>query len=90
MNRVTRFILGPLLILGGLWFIAMPFAFATMRFGGRETEPPWAAYLGEVFRGGVSLFSMGFILLIVGLFVAAPHNRPSSQGRDQKGVTDDL
>jgi hypothetical protein len=79
MDRVTRFILGPLLIFGGLWFIAMPFAFATMRFGGRETEPSWAEYFGEVFRGGVSSFSVGLILLFVGLFVAAPHNRPPSQ-----------
>ncbi len=84
MDRVTRFILGPLLIFGGLWFIAIPFAFAAMRFGGRETEPTWAEYPGEVFRGGVSSFSLGLILLIVGLFVAAPHNRPPSQGRGIK------
>jgi hypothetical protein len=81
MDRVTRLIFGPLLILGGLWFIAMPFAFATMRFGGRETEPTWAEYLGEVFRGGVSSFSVGLILLVVGLFVAAPHKRLPGQGR---------
>jgi hypothetical protein len=75
MDRVTRFVLGPSLMLGGLWFIAMPFAFATLRFGGRETEPPWTEYLGEVFRGGVSSFSTGLILLAAGPFVAAPRNR---------------
>jgi hypothetical protein len=61
MDRITRFIVGPFLILGGLWFIAMPFAFATMRFGGRETEPAWGEFLGEVFRGGVSSFTKGLI-----------------------------
>lgn len=84
MDRIIRFILGPLLILGGLWFIAMPFGFAWMRFGGREVPPPWGEYLGEVFRGGVSSIAVGLILVIAGLFAAAPHKSPPGQGTGAK------
>jgi hypothetical protein len=84
MDRIIRFILGPLLILGGLWFIAMPFGFATMRFGDRVSPPPWGEYLGEVFRGGASSIAVGLILVIAGLLVAAPHKRPPGQGTGTK------
>jgi hypothetical protein len=79
MDRITRFILGPLLILGGLWFIALPFAFATMRFGDRLSPPPCAEYLTEVFRGGILAFAIGLILVTGGLFAAGPHKSPPGQ-----------
>ena len=84
MDRIIRFILAPLLILGGLWFIAMPFGFATMRFGGRESPPPWGEYLGEVFRGGVSSIAVGLILVIAGLFAATPHKSQPGPGTATK------
>jgi hypothetical protein len=80
MDRIIGFILAPLLILGGLWFIAMPFAFATMRFGDRMSPPPWGEYLSEVFSGGISSVAIGLILVIGGLFVAGPHKSPRGQG----------
>jgi len=36
---MIRFILGPLRILGGLWFSALPFAFATLSDGDRDAPP---------------------------------------------------
>jgi hypothetical protein len=81
MERIIRFILGPLLILCGLLFIAMPFGFATMVIGDRDAPPPTRGeYLSAVFRGGVSSFAIGFALLIGGLIVAAPHERPPDRG----------
>ena len=80
MDRITRFILGPLLFLGGLWFIAMPFAFVTMRFGDRVSPPTWGEYLGELISGGASSFALGLILVIGGLFVAAPSKSPPGHG----------
>jgi hypothetical protein len=84
MDRIIRFIQGPLLILGGLWFIAMPFGFATMRFGDRVSPPPWGEYLGEVFRGGASSIAIGLILVIGGLFTTAPHESSPGQGMGTK------
>jgi hypothetical protein len=77
MEKITRFVLAPLLLLGGLWFIAMPFGFATMAFDRREQPPTWAEYLGEVYRGGVTSLSWGLVLIIGGLLLVAPSKRPT-------------
>jgi hypothetical protein len=84
MNRITRFVLAPLLILGGLWFIALPFGFVSMAFGGRETPPTWGEYLAEVWRGGVTSISWGLILVVGGLLLAAPDQRPPHPGKENK------
>jgi hypothetical protein len=83
MARVIRFILGPLFVLGGLWFMAMPFAFATMSFGDREAPPTWAEYLGEVFRGGADALGIGLVLFIVGLYLAGSGGKPD-EGSEEK------
>ena len=84
MERITRFILGPLLILGGLWFIALPFAFVTMAFGGRDAPPGWGEYLGKVFTDGVSSISMGLILVIGGIYLAATRRASPDPGDGTK------
>ena len=80
MARITRFVLGPLLFLGGLWFIALPFAFATLSFGGRDAPPGWGEYLGKVFTGGVSSMSIGLIMVIGGIYLASTRGSSSDQG----------
>ena len=76
MERITRFILGPVFVLGGLWFVAMPFAFASMSFGDRVSPPTWDDYLGEVFRVGVSSLGMGLLLVVGGLYLAVSRDKP--------------
>ncbi len=84
MERMTRFILGPLLILGGLWFIAMAFAFATLSEGGRETPMSWREYLGEVFTTGIEPISFGLVAVIAGIYLAATRDSPADQGAGAK------
>lgn len=79
MEAITRFVLGPLLVLGGLWFIALPFAFAAMIGGDRDVPPGWGEYLGHVYTGGVSSISMGLILIIGGTCLAATRDSSPDQ-----------
>ncbi|GAC1449929.1 MAG: hypothetical protein NVSMB9_34070 [Isosphaeraceae bacterium] len=86
MERFTRFVLGPLSILCGLWFIALPFAFARMAFGGREAPPGWGEFLQEVFRGGVSSISLGLLMVLGGAYLAATR-ASSDEPREGPGRT---
>lgn len=81
MERITRFVLAPLLILGGLWFIAIPFAFATMRDGDPDAPQGWREYLGEVFTAGVSSLAIGLVLIAGGFYLAATRG-PRPDRRD--------
>jgi hypothetical protein len=65
---VTRIILAPCAILGGLGFILLPFAFATMQ----DPDKPlsWSEYLGVVFRGGIESFVIAAALFTFGVVIA--------------------
>ena len=66
---LTRIIVAPAAILAGLWFILMPFAFATMQ----DPDKPlsWSEYLGVVFRGdGLDCFVIAGGLIAFGVVVA--------------------
>jgi hypothetical protein len=80
MEKLARFILAPLLILVGLWFVAMPFALASMVFGGREQPPTLGEYLAVVFQKGAKPLSWGLLLVISGLLLAAPSKRSPIPG----------
>jgi hypothetical protein len=78
-ERVTRFVLGPLFVLGGLWCIAMAFASATLRDGDPDAPLSWRDYLGVVFSDGLSSICMGLIGIVGGIYLAA--TRSSSLDR---------
>ncbi len=65
---LTRIILAPCAILGGLGFILLPFAFATMQ----DPDKPlsWSQYLGVVFRGGIESFVIAAALFTFGVVIA--------------------
>jgi hypothetical protein len=86
MERITQFVVAPLVILGGLWFLAMPLGFASMVFGGREEPPTWGEYLAEVYRGGITSLSWGLVLVIGGLILAVPDKRPARSGTGTTGT----
>ncbi len=77
---LSRIILAPCMILGGLSFILLPFALATMQ----DPDKPltWSEYLGAVLRGGSDTIGIGIALIIFGVVIAriplpgAP-NRPA-------------
>jgi len=85
-ETLTRFVLGPLLVLGGLWFIAIPFAFATLLYGDRDAPPGWGEYLGDVFTRGVSPIGMGLVLMIGGIYLAATRGPRPTQGETNKSL----
>jgi hypothetical protein len=64
----SRIILAPCLILGGLWFILLPFAFASMQ----DPDKPlsWSEYFGVVMSGGTVAFLIGIAMMIFGAVVA--------------------
>jgi hypothetical protein len=65
---LVRVILAPCMILGGLWFILLPFAFATMQ----DPDKPlgWREYLGVVFKGGGESFVIGIAMIVFAVIVA--------------------
>ncbi len=65
---LTRIVLAPSAILGGLGFILLPFAFATMQ----DPDQPlsWSEYLGVVFRGGIESFVIAAALFTFGVVIA--------------------
>jgi hypothetical protein len=67
-----------------LWFIDMPFAFATLSDGGRETPAGWRDYLGEEFTIGISPISPGLVAVIAGIYLAATRDSPADQGAGAK------
>ncbi|WP_165068940.1 hypothetical protein [Paludisphaera rhizosphaerae] len=67
MESISRFIVGPLFVLGGLWFLAIPFAFAATTFGDREVPPGWEEYFGKTFEGALSAIAIGLLMVIIGL-----------------------
>ena len=79
MQRITRFLLAPILILGGLWFFAMPFLFATMLIGGPDDRLSWGQYLGAVWDGGSSALGLGFVMIAGGISLAVPRNSSPEQ-----------
>ena len=65
---LLRIILAPCIILGGLSFILLPFAFATMQDPSKPLG--WGEYLAAVWKGGADAFAIGIILIIAGVTVA--------------------
>jgi hypothetical protein len=65
---LLRIILAPGMILGGLSFILLPFAFATIQ----DPDKPlgWSEYLGVVFSGGSEAFAIGIMMIIFGVVIA--------------------
>lgn len=63
-----RNIAGPCFVLGGIWFILLPFAFASMQ----DPDKPlsWSEYLGLIIRGGSGSFVIGLTLLVFGAMLA--------------------
>ena len=78
MQRLTRFVVAPLFVLGGLWFLAMPFAFATMLDGDPNSPMTWREYLGAVWSGGATAFVLGLGLLVAGVYLASLRDRSES------------
>jgi threonine/homoserine/homoserine lactone efflux protein len=78
-ERVIRFVVGPLLVFGGLWFIALAFAFATLA---DDPDAPfsWVDYLGVVFHGGASSIAIGLVMIIGGIYLAASRRPSPDQG----------
>src|SRR4051794_4883433 len=80
VQRLTRFVVAPLFVLGGLWFLALPFVFATMLDGGPDAPMTWREYLGAVWRGGASSLVIGILMILGGLYLgAARSSRPHSK-----------
>ena len=77
LERITRFLIGPLLVLGGSWFIFLPFGFASMKFGDADPPPGWAESPGQVLKGGASSIAIGFTLAVGGLWPASGRAMPS-------------
>ena len=85
-ERLTRFVLGPLFVVGGLWYIAMAFAFASLKDGDPDAPLSWGDYLGDVFNGGLASICMGIIGIIGGIYLAATRDA----SRDQREGTNKL
>jgi hypothetical protein len=69
--RKIRFIVAPPIILAGLFFVFLPFAFATMLDGDPDKPLGWREYLGEVFTHGIDSLSIGVPAIILGFTIAA-------------------
>jgi hypothetical protein len=65
---LLRIILGPCIILGGLSFILLPFAFATMQDPSKPLS--WGEYLAVVWKGGADAFAIGIVTIIFGVVIA--------------------
>jgi hypothetical protein len=65
---LLRIIVAPLMVLAGLWWIFMPFAFATMQ----DPDKPLSRseYLALVFKGGTECFVIGIAMIAFGVIVA--------------------
>ena len=70
-KRRINFILAPPLVLGGLFFIMLPFGFATMWHRDPAAPQRWGPYLGRVFQGGLSSFALGVPLFALGIYIGA-------------------
>jgi hypothetical protein len=75
-KRIVNFIVAPPLVLGGLWFILLPFAFARLRFADPNAHPGWGEYLTEVLTSGLVSFSIGIGLITVGMVIASNKIKP--------------
>ncbi len=72
--RSIRFILAPPIILAGLFFIFLPFGFATMLDGDPDKPLGWPDYLRIVItsRDGVGTLAIGMVAIILGIYIASP------------------
>ncbi len=66
-KRRINFIVAPPLVLGGLWCIALPFAFARMR----DPDIPlgWGEYLGLIVSQGTGAIGLGMLLIVLGVWI---------------------
>jgi hypothetical protein len=55
------------MILGGFWFILLPFAFATLQ----DPDKPlsWSEYLSLVFTKGSDALAVGMAMIIFGVLI---------------------
>jgi hypothetical protein len=77
---LLRIVLAPCMILGGLWFILLPFGFATMQ--DPSTPWSWSEYFATVWRGGSDALVIGVIAIIFGVVLAGT---PLPGGRNKQG-----
>jgi len=68
-ERRFCFIVAPPLVLGGLWCIALPFAFASMR----DPNIPlgWGEYLRLIVSQGSGAIGLGMVLIVLGVWIGA-------------------
>jgi hypothetical protein len=79
IQRMVRFVVAPLVILGGLWCLLFVFAFA--KLGDPDNLWGWKDYVSHIASGGgIPVIGIGLLMILGGLYLAAGPRRGDGKG----------